>query len=332
MKAAFFTETGDPEVIQYADLPDPALGPTEVLVRVAAVAVNPIDTYLRSGAIKLELPSPYVIGCDLAGTVEAVGDEVEMFQVGDRVWGSNQGLMGRQGTFSELASVDEKWLYPIPEGMDEKTAAAGALVGITAHLGLFLHAGLQPGEFVFVNGGTGGVGASVVRLAKASGATVIATVGSEEKKKQCEALGADVVLDYHSSTLDDDIQAAAEKNGGIDIWWETQREPTIERTIGMMKKRGRVVIMAGRDARPDLPIGPFYTNDLKLVGFAMFNATPDEQRVAAEHINRLWLGGHWSASVGQVFPLAEAAAAHRLQEENTLQKSGTLQGKIVLEP
>ena len=332
MKAAFITETGDPEVIQYADLPDPTPGPSEVLVRVAAVAVNPIDTYLRSGAIQLDLPSPYIVGCDLAGTVEAVGDEVELFQVGDRVWGSNQGLMGRQGTFSELASVDEQWLYPIPDGMDEKTAAAGALVGITAHLGLFQHANLQPGEWVFVNGGTGGVGSSVVRLAKASGANVIATVGSDEKKRQCEQLGADVVLDYHSSTLDDDIQAAAEKNGGIDVWWETQREPTLERTIGLMKKRGRVVIMAGRDARPDLPIGPFYTNDLKLVGFAMFNATPDEQRIAAEHINRLWLGGHWSADVGQVFPLAEAAAAHRLQEENTLQKSGTLQGKIVLEP
>lgn len=332
MKAAFITETGDPEVIQYADLPDPQPGPTEVLVRVAAVAVNPIDTYLRSGAIQLELPSPYIVGCDLAGTIEAVGDEVELFQVGDRVWGSNQGLMGRQGTFSELAAVDEKWLYPIPDGMDEKTAAAGALVGITAHLGLFLHANLQPGELVFVNGGTGGVGASVVRLAKASGAKIIATVGSEEKKQQCQDLGADIVLDYRSSTLDDDIQSAAEKNGGIDVWWETQREPTLERTIGMMKKRGRVVIMAGRDARPDLPIGPFYTKDLKLVGFAMFNATPEEQRVAAEHINRLWLGGHWSASVGQVFPLAEAAAAHRLQEENTLQKTGTLQGKIVLEP
>ena len=332
MKAAFITETGDPEVIQYADLPDPQPGPTEVLVRVAAVAVNPIDTYLRSGAIQLDLPSPYIVGCDLAGTIEAVGDEVELFQVGDRVWGSNQGLMGRQGTFSELAAVDEKWLYPIPDGMDEKTAAAGALVGITAHLGLFLHANLQPGELVFVNGGTGGVGASVVRLAKASGAKIIATVGSEEKKQQCQDLGADIVLDYRSSTLDDDIQSAVEKNGGIDVWWETQREPTLERTIGMMKKRGRVVIMAGRDARPDLPIGPFYTKDLKLVGFAMFNATPEEQRIAAEHINRLWLGGHWSASVGQVFPLAEAAAAHRLQEENTLQKTGTLQGKIVLEP
>ncbi len=201
MKAAFFTKTGSPDVIQIGDLPVPEPGPTEVLVRVKAVAVNPIDTYIRGGAIKAELPNPYIIGCDLAGVVEKCGAETSALSIGDRVWCSNQGLFGRQGTFAEYAAVDEKWLYPIPAGQDDKEAVAGALVGITAHLGLFLHAGLKGGEVVFVNGGTGGVGSSVVQLAKSVGAHVVATVGSDQKKELCQKLGAELVLNYHSESL-----------------------------------------------------------------------------------------------------------------------------------
>jgi NADPH2:quinone reductase len=331
MKAAFITKTGSPDVIQIGDVPVPQIGPTEVLVKVKAVAVNPIDTYIRSGVVKANLPNPYIIGCDLAGVVEKCGSETSLLNVGDRVWGSNQGLFGKLGTFAEYAAVDEKWLYPIPTGQSDKEAVAGALVGITAHLGLFLHAGLKGGEVVFVNGGTGGVGSSVVQLAKSVGAHIIATVGSDEKKALCESLGADLVLNYNSKTLDDDIRKFAEKFGGVNVWFETQRQPTFDRTVGLMAKRGRIVLMAGRDARPEFPVGPFYVNDLKLLGFAMFNATPEEQRIAATTINILTDNGGWKPNIGKVFPLDQAADAHRLQEDNTLNKAGTLDGKIVLE-
>ncbi len=334
MKAAFITEIGDPEVLQYGDLPDPEPGPGEVLVKVGAAALNPIDTYIRSGAVALPIEFPYVVGCDLAGTVEAVGEGVSRFAVGDRVWGSNQSLFGRPGTFAEYAAVGEEWLYPTQDGMTDTVAAAGALVGITAHLGLFLHAGLGEGETVFVNGGTGGVGASVVQLAKAAGARVVATVGSAEKAERCQALGADLVLDYHLSDLDERIHeyVAKDDGGGVDVWFETQREPTLERTIGLMRKRGRIVLMAGRTAEPRFPLGQFYTNDLRLQGFAMFNASPDEQRTAAEGVNGLFQQGGWQVEIGRTFPLSEAAAAHRLQEENTLGGAGSLSGKIVLLP
>ena len=119
----------------------------------------------------------------------AVGPAASRFKVGDRVWGSNQGLLGRQGTFAEYAAVAEDWLYPTSKGVDDKTAAAAALVGITAHLGLFRDAQLKSGEIVFVNGGTGGVGAMVVQMAKAAGAKVITTVGSADKAKLCQAVG-----------------------------------------------------------------------------------------------------------------------------------------------
>lgn len=332
MHAAYITETGSPDVFQYSELPTPEPGAGQVLVRIAASAVNPIDTYIRSGAVGIAKDFPYIPGCDLAGTVEAVGPGVTRFKPGDRVWGSNQSLFGRAGTLAEYAAVAEHWLYPTPQGQSDESAAAGALVGITAHLGLFLHAGLKPGELVFVNGGTGGVGSTVVQFAKAAGARVVATVGNDEKKRRCEELGVDCVLDYHSPSLDDDIKAFAESNGGIDVWWETQREPTFDRTVGLMKQRGRIILMAGRDARPQFPVGPFYVNDLRMVGFAMFNASPEEQRRCADDMNAWYSAGKWQPLVGETFPLSQAAAAHRLQEENTLGKSGTLTGKIVVQP
>jgi len=124
MKAASINKTGGPDVIQFADLPDPEPGPTQVLVRVEAVAVNPIDTYIRSGAVPLPIEFPYIVGCDLAGTVEACGNDVGRFQEGDRVWGSNQGLFGRKGTFAEFAAVGEQWLYPTPDAMSDLQAAS----------------------------------------------------------------------------------------------------------------------------------------------------------------------------------------------------------------
>ncbi len=330
MKAAYIEQPGPAENIRYGDLPDPQPREGEVLVRIGAVAVNPIDTYIRSGAIGMEIPKPYVIGCDLAGTVEAVGAGVEQFRVGDRVWGSNQGLMGRQGTFSELAAVGTCWLYPTPDGVSDRDAAATSLVGITAHLGLVRSAGVRPGEIVFVHGGSGGVGSCVIQIAKARGAKVVATAGSEEKVQACRLLGADLVINYTTDEVDEALRSFAPD--GVDVWFETLREQDLVQAVSHLRMRGRLVLMAGRDARPVFPVGPFYVKDCKVLGFAMFNAPPEEQRTAAEDINLLLAKGKLRAKIGRVMKLADAAAAHRLQEDNTLQKAGTLAGKIVLEP
>jgi NADPH:quinone reductase len=332
MKAAFIQKTGAPSVIEYGDLPTPEPGLTEVLVQVGAVSVNPIDTYIRAGIIGMAAKFPYIVGCDLAGTVTKCGTDVKRFQPGDRVWGSNQSLFGRQGTFAEYAAVDETWLYPTPPEQTDPSAAAGALVGITAHLGLHLHAGVKSGDVVFVNGGAGGAGSAYLQLAKAAGATVITTAGRKETIDACRQLGADLVLDYHDAKLDDRIREFAKPHDGIHVWIETQREPTFDRTIGLMAPRGRIVLMAGRAARPEFPVGPFYVKDLRLLGFAMFNAAPDEQRAAAEEMNNLFRAGKWKPQIGVQLPLSEAAKAHQLQEDNTLQKAGTLKGKIVLVP
>lgn len=331
MKAVYLLEPGPPENLSYGELPDPP-PPTgsRLLIRVRAVALNPIDTYLRSGMVKMDLPRPFIPGCDFAGVVEAVGPEVRLFEPGDRVWGSNQGLLGRQGTFAERITVDECWAYPIPEGVSDETAAATALVGITAHLGLFRHARLERGETLFVNGASGGVGSTVVQMGKLTGARVIAAVGSPAKAEAILKLGADYAIVYR----DVEPQLALRKitPGGVNVWWETTREPDFDRIIAALASRGRVIIMAGRDARPPFPVGPFYVKGGSIHGFVMFMAHPDEQREAAEDINEWLAAGKLKPRIDRVMPLAEAAAAHRLQEENTIGKSGVLAGKIVLKP
>jgi NADPH2:quinone reductase len=297
-------------------------------VKVKAVAVNPVDTYIRGGMFPMDLPWPFIVGCDFAGEVEAVGSAVTKFQKGDRVWGSNQGFFGRQGTFAEFAAIDECWLYPTPEEVSDEDAAGIALVGITAHLGLFRDAQLKMGEKVFVNGGTGGVGSCVIQMARAVGAKVFATAGTEERVRACLQLGANVAVNYKSADLD----AAIGKFGAIDVWFETLREQNFDQAVKHMAFRGRMVVMAGRDSRPTFPVGPFYTKDCRLFGFAMFNAPADEQRKCAAEMNRWMARGRLRPRIDRVLPLSEAAAAHRLQEDNTLGKSGTLSGKIVLTP
>jgi NADPH:quinone reductase len=328
LKAAYIERVGLPENIVYGDLPKPKPEARQVLVKVRAVAVNPVDTYIRAGMIAVDLPLPFVIGCDLAGVVEAVGAEATKYRKGDRVWGSNQGLLGRQGTFAEFAAVDECWLYPTPEEVSDEDAAAAALVGITAHLGLFREAQLKAGENVLVNGGTGGVGSCVIQMARAIGARVLATAGTREKVQLCRQLGATTAVNYKTDNLDD----ALGKFGPIHVWFETRREPDFDQTIKHLALGGRVILIAGRDARPKFPVGPFYTHDCKLLGFAMFNAPPDEQRKSAAEINRWLAKGKLKPRIDRVLKLSEAAAAHQIQEESTVRKSGALTGKIVLVP
>ena len=117
MRAAYILETGPPEVVKVGDLPRPEPGPGQVLVKVGATAINPINLYVRSGLVAMPMSFPFILHSDLAGTVEAVGPGASRFRVGDRVWGSNQGLLGRQGVSAEYAAVDEDWLYPVPSAV-----------------------------------------------------------------------------------------------------------------------------------------------------------------------------------------------------------------------
>jgi len=330
MKAAYINQTGPPSEIIYGELPTPEPGDAQVLVKTGAVCVNPVDTYIRNGANYWDLPMPFVVGCDVAGTVVAVGPGATRFKVGDRVWGTSQGLVGRQGTFAEFSAIDECWLYPTPDEVEDETAAACALVGVTAHLGLFREARLQSGETVFVHGGSGGVGAMVVQMAKATGARVVTTGGSDEKVARCRELGADLALNYKTQNVSEELEKFSPD--GVDVFWETMREPNFDEIVATLASRGRIVLMAGREARPEFPVGPFYVKGCSLHGFVMFAATDSELRTCADDMNGWLASGALKASIDRTLPLSDAATAHALQEENTLQQAGTLAGKIVLKP
>jgi NADPH2:quinone reductase len=328
MRAAYIERTGPPETIHLGDLPDPKPTGNQLLVQVRAASVNPIDTYIRSGAAPMNLPQPYIIGSDLAGVVKAVGPDATRFSVGDRVWGANQGVLGRQGTFSQLAAVDERWLYGTPDRVTDEQAAAMALVGITAHLGLVDEAKLDAGETILVNGGSGAVGSTVIQMAKALGGHVIATTHGAEKVQYCRALGADYVLDHEVDNVVERVQEIIPD--GAHVWWETSREPNLDTAVACLGRRGRLVLMAGRTARPELPVGPFYSKSCRIYGFVMFHAAPESQRRAAERINRWLASGALKAKIDRVAALDDAVELHRLQEQNTLDAVDVIRGKLVV--
>jgi NADPH:quinone reductase len=330
VKAAYINQTGGPENIIFGDLPDPKIGATECLIKVAAVDVNPVDLYIRSGAVATKLNFPYILGRDLAGKVIATGANVKRLKIGDRVWCTGQGWEGRQGTFSELAAVDEMWLNQISGNVPDEDIAAVSLVGVTAHVGLVSRAKLKAGETLFVNGGTGGVGSSVVQMAKIIGARVITTVGSDEKAAKARELGADVVINYKTQEVPEAIKQAAPN--GVNVWWETLREPDFEKTFSLLATHGRMIVMAGRDARPIFPVGQFYSKNLSVLGFVILNSAVEDLQAAALDINQWMSTGKLKAQIDRVLPLSQAAEAHRLQDESTIQKTGALTGKIILKP
>jgi len=330
MKAAYIHKTGSPAVIEVGDLPCPEPQSGQVLVQVESVAVNPIDTYIRSGAVAMQLPDPFIIGCDFAGVVHQLGEGVTGFAVGDRVWGSNQGLLGRQGTFAQYIAVDQAWVHPLPGSVAFEDAAAVALVAITAHLGLFRDAKLKAGETILVIGGTGGVGSMVVQMAKLAGAKVITTAGSDSKAATAHALGADEVISYHKEPIVDAIAKIAPD--GVHVFWETRREPDFDLAVAAMAPRGRMVLMAGRDARPPFPVGPFYVKECSLHGMVMFKASPEEIAATAKDINRWLANEQLKSNISARLTLDQAAEAHRMQEAATLHGNSNLAGKIVLSP
>ncbi len=324
MNAAYIERTGPPEAIRYGDLPAPVPGEREALVRVTAVTVNPIDTYIRSGAYRVDMPLPFVVGRDMTGVVSALGPGVTRFRPGDRVWCNNQGYGGRQGTFATLLAVHEQLLYPLPEGVDPIQAVTVLHSGLTAVIGLFDKARVRAGDAVFVNGGDGNVGTAVLQLARAAGGRVAVTAGSEPKAEWCRQLGADRVIAYKSEDVDAALRQFAPD--GIDVYWDATGRPDVERALAVLARRGRIVLMAGLAHRCPLPVGPFYTRGGTMFGFTVTDATVEELAGSARQINGWLAKGVLRGKVHATLPLSQAAEAHRMVER------GGLFGKVVLVP
>ena len=328
MRAAIIDAPGPPESLRVVDRDPPPIGPEDVLIEVEFASVNPIDTYLRGGLVDWNGRWPMVPGCDAAGSIIAVGQNVRDHSVGDPVWCCSQGVLGRPGTSAEQIVVPAARVYRRPSTVSSADMAAIGLTGMTAHLGLFRDAKISAGETVAVVGGTGGVGSMVVQMAKAAGARVITTASSDEKAAAARRIGADEVIRYRQTSMLDAMAELAPE--GINVFWETRREPNLAETVALMAHRGRIVLMAGRDAVASLPVGPFYVNELRLIGLVMFKASEPEMAQSARQIGQWAETGHLRPLVDRTLALDEIATAHRLQQSATVDGTGSLLGKLLI--
>jgi NADPH:quinone reductase-like Zn-dependent oxidoreductase len=320
MRAAFITATGPPEVIEVGDLPIPAPGPTDVLVKVEATAVNQVDTYIRAGRYATPMPVPFVVGRDLVGTVAAAGQE-SGFRPGQRVWCNSLGHGGRQGSCSEYAAVCAERLYPLPEGAEPVQAVAALHPAATAYLGLQQRVRVRAGEVIGIGGAAGSIGSCALVLAKEAGLRVIATARPGDHDR-CRELGADAVLDFADPDLARRVRDAAP--GGLDIWWDTSGRAPLRGIPPMMAAGGRILVTAGREPQPPTAWWPFYTRDLTVTGFVISLATAAELALAARAINRRLGGAGFGLRIAEALPLDQTARAHALVE------TGQPRGRVVL--
>lgn len=324
MRAAWIDRLGPAESIRYGELPVPVIGPTDVLVRVAAVAVNPVDTFVCSGAYRTPTPFPFVIGRDLVGTVAVAGSQASAFTPGERVWSNSMGHAGRQGAAAEYAAVPASRLYKLPENAGADETVAILHPAATAHLALHTHGRLRAGETIYVAGGAGNVGAAAIVLAIKAGARVVASARAEDLD-YCRSLGVSVALDYRAVDFEHALREAAPD--GVSIYLDTSGHNDMDLAVGILAARGRIVLMSGMGARPQLPVGPLYTRDGSIAGFAISNASLAELSDAARTVNQIAAQRALAARELEVLPLSAAADAHRRLE------TGQARGKrLVLRP
>ncbi|MEU6868706.1 NADPH:quinone reductase [Streptomyces sp. NPDC046876] len=324
MRAAFIEELGPAENIRYGDVAPPTPGPTDVLVDVEAVSVNPVDTFVRSGLFRTPVEFPFVVSRDLVGTVVSAGPGAAGFAVGDRVWCNSLGHGGRQGAAAEQAVVPVDRLYHLPPGVDAAEAVAVVHPAGTAYLALFTHGRVRPGETVLVAGAAGNVGSALITMAVEAGARVIATASARDAE-HCRALGAAEVLDYTDPELAARIRESSPH--GIDVHIDTSGTNDLSTAVEVLAHRGRIVLLAGARSQPVLPAGPLYMKDGAVAGFVISHATTAELAEAAVAINRLLANGRLRARSIERVPLSQAARTHRRIEDGDLHGS-----RVVLLP
>ena len=311
MRAIRLSATGGPEVLDLVDLPDPEPGPGQLLVRPSAIGVNYIDTYHRSGLYPLRLPSG--LGMEGAGDVVAAGEGVERFAPGDRVAFAS----GPIGAYADLHLVDAARAVRIPEGVDERTAAAALLKGMTAEFLLLRCRPVQPGEPVLIHAAAGGVGQIMVQWARALGAEVIATAGSAAKADRARALGAHHVILYGEQDVAAEVRRIT-GGAGVTAAYDSVGASTFEGTLGSLARRGTFVSF-GNASGPPPAVEP---GRLMRMGSLFFTrptlgdyiaTTPELDASAAAVFGRI-AAGEISIEIGQTFPLSQAKAAHEALE------------------
>jgi NADPH:quinone reductase-like Zn-dependent oxidoreductase len=325
MRAAYIEEFGSADVIRYGELPAPSAGPSDVLVDVTATTVNPVDTFVRSGALHSPLPAfPLVTGRDLVGTVARVGAVASGFAVGDQVWCNSLGHEGRQGAAAEQAVVAADRLYHLPDGVDPHTAVAMAHPGTLAYLALFTHGRLRPGETVVVTGAGHDIGRALVAFAAQAGAHVIATAPASDAEYGTD-LGAAEVFDEGHPGLVRRIRGATP--AGVDLYLDTSGLTDLAGIVGLLVPRGRGILLAGALAQPLVPASTLDLADGSVSGFAISHVPCAELAECAAAVNRMLMAGLLRPRAIEVLPLSATADVHRRLEKGDLHRL-----RVVLRP
>jgi len=320
VKAIRVNTFGDPEVVRLEEVPTPRPGLGQVLVRMHAIGVNPVETYIRAGKYARLPALPYTPGNDGAGVVEQVGSDVTEFKAGDRVYTAGS----VSGTYAEVALCKTAQVHPLPVNVSFAQGAAMGTPYTTAYRGLFQRAGAKPGETVLVHGASGGVGTAAVQLARARGLRVFGTAGSDEGRKLTREQGAHEVFDHRAPDHFEQIMKATSEHG-VDVIVELLANVNLGKDLTILAKGGRVVVIGSRG---QVEIDPRDTmqRDADIRGMVLPNTPPAELASIHAALVAGLENGTLRPVIGKEFPLADAAKAHR-----AVMQSGAF-GKIVLVP
>jgi NADPH2:quinone reductase len=324
MRAIVIREFGSPDVMKLDTAPDPSPQRGQVLVRVKAAGVNPVDTYIRTGNHAIKPQLPYIPGFDAAGLVEAVGEGVSDVRPGERVYNAGIARTPPNGAYAELVLCDASQVYPLPDRVTfEQGAALNTAYG-TAARAVLQRGQARPGEWVLVHGASGGVGTAAVQLTRALGLRVIGTAGTREGLDLVRQQGAHYALNHREAGYLDELKSIT-GGRGVDLILEMLANVNLEKDLTVLAHRGRVCVIGNRGT---IEIDPrkAMTRDAAILGVQYGNTTPDEMRSLQAFIGAGLENGTLVPVVGRQMPLADAPKAHAAVMEPGAR------GKIVLIP
>ena len=319
MKAVVVREFGPPGVMALEEAPPPKPGSGQVVIRVHAAGVNPVDTYIRAGAYARKPSLPYTPGTDIGGQVHAIGAGVRQVQEGDRVYAH-----GAIGGYAEFAICDEWKVYPLP---DRLTSQQGAAIGVpygTAWRALLMRAQARAGEAVLVHGASGGVGLAAVQISRAHGMTVIGTAGTVEGVELVRSQGAHHVLNHREADYLSQVMPLT-GDRGVNVVLEMLANVNLDRDLDVLAPRGRIVVIGNR-GRVEIDPRKAMARDAAILGMTLFNATREDLEEIHAGLVAGFESGTLTPVVARELPLADAPKAHV-----TVMEPGAL-GKIVLIP
>ncbi len=323
MKAIVFDRPGDESVLKLGEAPDPAVGPSDLLIRVTHAALNRADLMQRQGLYPPPPGASPILGLECAGTVAAVGSAVSGWRVGDRAMALLPG-----GGYAELAAVDHGSAMHVPDALSDAEAAALPEVYLTAFLNLFMLGGVKTGDFVLIHGGGSGVGTASIQLLKLAGARSIVTAGSDEKCEQCLRFGADVAINYKSGPFAPKVRAAA-NDRGVEIVLDSIGGAYLAQNLEALANGGRLVMIGlMRGAKAEIDLGQVLRRHLHLLGSTLRSRPVAEKaEIVKAFVSRFGKeleAGSLRPPLYRTIPLADASTGHKMMQ------SSEHFGKIVL--